>query len=161
MTFMKTWEMFRRLSDTNKFRIIHLLAQEPHKPTEISQKTGIKRSTISTDLISLKEMGLVDATWDGKNRIYTLPDSYPTPLHELALSMILITEVKLRARPSEEELESAELPDELVRNLQNRRFSEIGKHILNQIFVPQSLGQRKKSLDELQTKLQEINSKLE
>jgi DNA-binding transcriptional ArsR family regulator len=158
---VQNWTLFRRVSEKNIFRIVHLLAENSLTPTQLSEKIGVKCSTIRSTLTNMKELGFVTSSKRGRYRDYRLKESLPSAVHELLLVIMLSTDVRIRAFPGQEELEAASLPKELIDQYQARYFSEIGKEILSQLFLPKHYGQRKKSLEETLLTLDEITDKLD
>jgi ubiquinone/menaquinone biosynthesis C-methylase UbiE/biotin operon repressor len=62
----------RLLADSNRLRILLLLAAEELSVAELQQILGLGQSTISTQLSQLKSAGLIEDRRAGKNNLYSL-----------------------------------------------------------------------------------------
>jgi DNA-binding transcriptional ArsR family regulator len=61
---------FSAAAEPNRRRILQLLAPRPRTVTEIAAEFTVTRSAISQHLLVLAEAGLVEATKEGRQRIY-------------------------------------------------------------------------------------------
>ena len=154
---MKPWRLLKRMSDPNKFRILHLLAEEPRSPKTLAKRTGLSASTIRSELRSLRDCHFVEGRGTHWNRRYRIAEELPSVIHELVLSIVLLSEVPIEARPTEG---ATGLPRELVESLQDRAFKEITKTLLDQLFVYQGAGRRLRKTEELREILRDINDPL-
>lgn len=73
--------VFKALADTNRLKILGLLAQRPHSVEDLSSSIGVGSPTISHHLKRLAAVGLVHARADGPYSVYGLD---PAPLHDLS-----------------------------------------------------------------------------
>lgn len=153
---MKAWKLCRHLTDTNKFRILQLLAQDPLSPKTLSKRTGVKPSTIRSDLKALRKAGFIEPHGRSQNRTYEIADPLPSANHELLLTVVLRSKVKTRARPKAEETSP---PEVLLDRYRGEIFKEVTKTILEQVFVTHSYRQRKRSIEDLEETLRELDDK--
>jgi hypothetical protein len=63
---------FKALSDSNRLKIVGLLANRPHAVEELAASLDLKPSTISHHLSRLAEAGLVSARAEGHYNVYQL-----------------------------------------------------------------------------------------
>jgi len=63
------------LADPTRLVLLYALANHPSFVTDLSQELGIAQPTISRHLKALRERGLVAATRQGTNILYTLADT--------------------------------------------------------------------------------------
>ena len=63
---------FKALADSNRLKIIGLLARQPHSVEELAALLDLKPSTISHHLSKLAEAGLVTARAEGYYSVYQL-----------------------------------------------------------------------------------------
>jgi DNA-binding transcriptional ArsR family regulator len=75
MTTPETHELltfFKALADSNRLRIVGLLAREPHSVERLAEALGLTDGTVSHHLRRLTEAGLVEARPQGYYRYYSL-----------------------------------------------------------------------------------------
>lgn len=72
---------FKALADTNRLKIVGLLAQAPHSVEDLAAALGIGSPTVSHHLKRLAAVGLVHAKAEGPYSVYALE---PAPLHDLS-----------------------------------------------------------------------------
>lgn len=65
-------KVFKALSDLNRRKIIRMLKKRGHYPTEIAEKLGVTKPTVSEHLRILREAGLVDKERQGNSILYYL-----------------------------------------------------------------------------------------
>lgn len=63
---------FKVLSDSNRLKIIGLLAQQPYSVEELAALLGLKPSTVSHHLSKLSKVGLVSAKTESYYNVYQL-----------------------------------------------------------------------------------------
>ncbi len=63
---------FKVLSETNRLRIVGLLAQKPHTVEQLAERLGVGMSTVSHHLARLTDAGLVAARSESYYSVYTL-----------------------------------------------------------------------------------------
>lgn len=69
---MPRQDPFAALGDTNRRRIIELLANEPHSVRQLAEELPISRPAVSRHLRLLKDARLVTDRPEGTRRIYEL-----------------------------------------------------------------------------------------
>lgn len=67
--------LFKALADSNRLKIVGLLAQRPYSGEELCALLGLKPSTVSHHLSKLAEVGLVSAKAEGYYSIYHLEEA--------------------------------------------------------------------------------------
>ena len=65
-------ELFKALADSNRLKIIGLLAQKPYSVEELAALLDLKASTVSHHLSKLSKAGLVSARAEGYYSVYFL-----------------------------------------------------------------------------------------
>ena len=65
-------ELFEAFADPARLKIIDLLQEEDMTPSQLAEKLGLSKPTISHHLNILKRAGVVDSYKRGKNVYYTL-----------------------------------------------------------------------------------------
>ena len=78
-------EFFKALADSNRLRIIGLLAQEPHTVEQLAALLNVGMSTTSHHLSRLARAGLVEARVDGHYYFYSLKMDTLRELSEMFL----------------------------------------------------------------------------
>lgn len=73
------------LADSNRLKIVGLLAQQPHTVEQLAALLGVGSSTVSHHLRKLAGVGLVGAEAEGLYSVYTLR---PEVLHEQAKTLL-------------------------------------------------------------------------
>ena len=68
-------EIFKALADSNRLKIIGLLARQPYSVEQLAALLGLKPPTISHHLAKLSEVGLVGAKAEGYYNMYHLDES--------------------------------------------------------------------------------------
>jgi predicted transcriptional regulator len=63
---------FKALSDSNRLKIVGLLAQKPYSVEELAALVGLKPSTVSHHLAKLSDVGLVHARTESYYNVYQL-----------------------------------------------------------------------------------------
>lgn len=63
---------FKALADANRFKIVGLLANEPHNVEQLAAKLDLSSSTVSHHLARLSRAGLVSARAEGYYSVYQL-----------------------------------------------------------------------------------------
>jgi DNA-binding HxlR family transcriptional regulator len=76
---------FKVLAETNRLKIVGLLAHKPCSVEELSASLGVGSPTVSHHLRKLSEVGLVEARAEGPYSVYSLR---PEVLHERARSLL-------------------------------------------------------------------------
>jgi len=66
---------FKALADSNRLKIVGLLARRPYSGEELAALLGLRAPTISHHLARLAEVGLVSARVEGYYRIYQLEEA--------------------------------------------------------------------------------------
>jgi biotin operon repressor len=66
---------FKVLADSNRLKIIGLLAQRPYSGEELAALLGLKASTVSHHLSRLAKVGLVSARAEGYYSVYQLEEA--------------------------------------------------------------------------------------
>jgi biotin operon repressor len=66
---------FKVLADSNRLKIIGLLAQRPYSGEELAALLGLKASTVSHHLSRLARVGLVSARAEGYYSVYQLEEA--------------------------------------------------------------------------------------
>ncbi len=62
----------KALADTTRLGVVESLMGGPRRVGELGEQLGVEQSLLSHHLRVLREMGLIEATRDGKSVIYTL-----------------------------------------------------------------------------------------
>ncbi|WP_251518165.1 MULTISPECIES: ArsR/SmtB family transcription factor [Staphylococcus] len=76
-------EIFKALSDANRIRILHYLAEGNDSVGHIANALNLNQSNVSHQLRILKQAQLVKAERDGQTMIYSLDDTHvSTLLHQ-------------------------------------------------------------------------------
>lgn len=65
---------FKALADSNRLKIVGLLAQHPYSVEELAALLNLKASTVSHHLAKLSEVGLVSARADSYYNVYQLDE---------------------------------------------------------------------------------------
>ena len=65
---------FKALADSNRLKIVGLLAQQPYSVEELAALLNIKASTVSHHLAKLAQVGLVSAKTDSYYNVYQLDE---------------------------------------------------------------------------------------
>jgi biotin operon repressor len=68
-------ELFKALADSNRLKIIGLLAQKPYSVEELAALLELKASTVSHHLSKLSKAGLVSARAEGYYSVYFLNEA--------------------------------------------------------------------------------------
>lgn len=76
---------FKALADTNRLKIVGLLAQQPHTVEQLAALLGVGSPTVSHHLRKLSGAGLVEARAEGLYSVYSLR---PEVLHEQAKALL-------------------------------------------------------------------------
>jgi len=76
---------FKVLADTNRLKIVGLLAQQPHAVEQLAALLGVGSPTVSHHLRKLASVGLVEAKAEGYYSVYSLR---PEVLHEQAKALL-------------------------------------------------------------------------
>jgi len=76
---------FKALADTNRLKIVGLLAQQPHTVEQLAALLGVGSPTVSHHLRKLSAVGLVEARAEGYYSVYSL---CPEVLHEQAKALL-------------------------------------------------------------------------
>jgi ArsR family transcriptional regulator, virulence genes transcriptional regulator len=66
--------LLRALASPHRLRIIQLLGERPHEVNELVRALGLGQATVSQHLASMRAVGLVEATRDGRSVRYRLTD---------------------------------------------------------------------------------------
>lgn len=66
--------LLRALASPHRLRIIQLLGERPREVNEVVQALGLGQATVSQHLASMRAVGLVEATRDGRSVRYGLTD---------------------------------------------------------------------------------------
>jgi biotin operon repressor len=67
--------IFKALADSNRLKIVGLLAQRPYSGEELAALLGLKASTVSHHLSRLAQVGLVSARAEGYYSVYQLEEA--------------------------------------------------------------------------------------
>lgn len=67
--------MLRALASPMRLRILHLVGDRPREVTELARELGLGQATVSQHLASMRGVGLVDSTRDGRFVRYRLADT--------------------------------------------------------------------------------------
>jgi biotin operon repressor len=81
----------KALADTNRLKMIGLLAQRPYSGEELSAMLGLKASTISHHLARLSAVGLVSARAEGYYNMYRLDQAALQKIRRLFSHTDLVT----------------------------------------------------------------------
>ena len=81
----------KALADTNRLKMIGLLAQRPYSGEELSAMLGLKASTISHHLARLTAVGLVSASAEGYYNMYRLDQAALQKIRRLFSHADLVT----------------------------------------------------------------------
>lgn len=76
---------FKALADTNRLKIVGLLAQQPHTVEQLAALLSVGSPTVSHHLRKLSGVGLVEARAEGYYSVYSLR---PEVLHEQAKTLL-------------------------------------------------------------------------
>jgi ArsR family transcriptional regulator len=82
-------ELFRAFSDTNRVRLLSVLAQGECNVSQLAERVGISPSAVSHHLRSLRQMRLIVSRRDGKEVFYRMDDEHIRTLFEQGVSHIL------------------------------------------------------------------------
>ena len=66
--------LLRALASPHRLRIIHLLGERPREVHELALELDLAQATVSQHLASMRSVGLVEATRDGRSVRYQLTD---------------------------------------------------------------------------------------
>ncbi len=66
--------LLRALASPHRLRIVQLLGERPHEVNELARELGMGQATVSQHLGSMRAVGLVEATRDGRSVRYGLSD---------------------------------------------------------------------------------------
>ena len=72
--------LFRILGVPQRVVVLQRLARRPSTASELAKELPISRSAVVQHLSVLREHGLVDATTEGRNRLYRVIPTGLTPL---------------------------------------------------------------------------------
>lgn len=92
---------FKALADSNRLKIVGLLAQQPYSVEELAALLNLKASTISHHLAKLAEVGLVSARADSYYNVYRLDEKALE-----AKSRSLFSQENLKASVSDVDLDA-------------------------------------------------------
>jgi ArsR family transcriptional regulator len=67
--------LLRALASPHRLRIIHLLGERPREVHELADELRMGQATVSQHLASMRNVGLVEATRDGRSVRYQLTDA--------------------------------------------------------------------------------------
>jgi DNA-binding transcriptional ArsR family regulator len=67
-------QLLRALAEPARLSLVHLLAQAPHRVTDLTEALGLAQSTVSSHLAVLRAAGLVAVTPQGRSTWYRLVD---------------------------------------------------------------------------------------
>ena len=65
-------EVFRALSHPKRLAIVELLLKGPRAVTEIAESIGVPQPVASQHLRVLRDAGIVESEWGGRQRVYRL-----------------------------------------------------------------------------------------
>lgn len=66
--------LLRALASPHRLRIIHLLGERPREVNELARELGLGQASVSQHLASMRSVGLVEASRDGRCVHYQLTD---------------------------------------------------------------------------------------
>jgi ArsR family transcriptional regulator len=66
--------LLRALASPHRLRIVQLLGERPREVNELARDLGLGQATVSQHLGSMRAVGLVEATRDGRSVRYGLTD---------------------------------------------------------------------------------------
>jgi DNA-binding transcriptional ArsR family regulator len=66
--------LLRALASPHRLRIIHLLGERPRDVNELARELGLNQATVSQHLASMRSVGPVEASRDGRCVHYRLSD---------------------------------------------------------------------------------------
>jgi DNA-binding transcriptional ArsR family regulator len=66
--------LLRALASPHRLRIIHLLGERPRDVNDLERELGLNQASVSQHLASMRSVGLVEATRDGRCVRYRLSD---------------------------------------------------------------------------------------
>ncbi len=66
--------LLRALASPHRLRIVQLLGERPREVNELARDLGLGQATVSQHLGSMRAVGLVEATRDGRSVSYGLTD---------------------------------------------------------------------------------------
>jgi ArsR family transcriptional regulator len=69
-------ELFRSFSDTSRVRILSALISQKMNVSSLAVAVGISQSAVSHHMRSLRQMGLVKSSRDGKEVFYFIEDEH-------------------------------------------------------------------------------------
>lgn len=78
---MKSLDILKSISNPSKLRIVSLLLENELCVCELEEITGIRQVNISKNLLSLKEVGIVDVRRDAQRGFYFLTDQFLSNTH--------------------------------------------------------------------------------
>lgn len=81
-------ELFKILGDKTRLKIVWTLDREEMCVSDIANVLNMTKSSISHQLATLKEVGIVKCRKDGKEVIYKLDDGHIKLLYEIGLEHI-------------------------------------------------------------------------
>ena len=86
--FNKLAEFFKILGDTTRAKILFALDQNEMCVCDIANVLGMTKSSISHQLATLKQSGIVKYRKEGKEVYYTLDDDHVQQVFEIAIEHI-------------------------------------------------------------------------
>ena len=83
MTYIKSVEsVFEIIAEPNRRAILSLLLSSEQSVGEIERQLRMSQPTVSKHLRVLREVGLVEARVDGRQRLYRLAGQQLKPIHD-------------------------------------------------------------------------------
>ena len=87
-TFLNLAELYKLIGDTTRCRILFALDKNEMCVCDIANTLDMSKSSISHQLSTLREMGIVRARKEGKEVYYMLDDNHVKEVFEVALEHI-------------------------------------------------------------------------
>ncbi|WP_252314432.1 metalloregulator ArsR/SmtB family transcription factor [Sinobaca sp. H24] len=75
-TLFMVSQTFKALSHPNRIRILHLLSHAEYSVNDIAEQLGLKQSSVSHQLIFLKNLRLVKYRREGQSLYYSQDDKH-------------------------------------------------------------------------------------
>jgi len=86
-------DLCRSMSQPARITIIHILFDGPHNGNEIVRLSGMTESNMSRHLEALKQVGMVNAEWHGREFLYNISNLKIIEICNL-MQVVLMEQIK-------------------------------------------------------------------